>query len=123
MLSYLYPQSDLGATYRPEATTIKVWAPTAISVSVLLYDSAEGGNASRFQMNRKPDGIWSVSLTGNQNGKYYLYEISHVIRGSNVVYQVNDPYARGCSINTGRTLIYDPAETNPQGWGTDHFVS
>src|SRR6266404_3363058 len=36
---------------------------------------------------------------------------------------VNDPYARGCSANTERTLIYNPAKTNPEGWENDHFVA
>jgi pullulanase len=37
--------------------------------------------------------------------------------------QVNDPYARGSSANSGRTLIYDPLKTNPEGWGQDQFVT
>jgi pullulanase len=36
--------------------------------------------------------------------------------------QVNDPYARGCSANSGRALIYDSQKTNPDGWGEDHFI-
>ena len=43
--------------------------------------------------------------------------------GPPVVVLVNDPYARGCSANAGRTLIYDPVKTNPEGWEQDQFVS
>jgi pullulanase len=43
--------------------------------------------------------------------------------GQPVIFHVNDPYARGCSANTGRTLIYDPVKTNPEGWDQDRFVS
>jgi hypothetical protein len=32
---YVYPKDDLGAVYSPQATTIKVWAPTAKSASVV----------------------------------------------------------------------------------------
>jgi pullulanase len=122
---FLYPKDDLGAIYHPESTSIKLWAPTARSVRIALFADATSTNTTLIPMTRDRNGVWSATLTGDQDGKYYLYEIAHQDAGADTptVYRVNDPYARGCSANTGRTLIYDPKKTDPPGWATDRFVS
>ncbi len=123
--SYRYAGNDLGMVYGPQETTIKLWAPTAKVVRLVLFDDATHGPARTVPMARDADGIWSATLLGDMDGKYYLYEITHPQPGSDkpVVYHVNDPYARGCSANSGRTLIYDPQKTNPEHWDADHFVA
>lgn len=124
LLTYRYPLDDLGAVYGPQATTIKLWAPTALNVGVTLFDNANNTNFSLKPMTRDSHGIWSVTILGNLDGKYYLYQIALPgLKGSQPAFvQVNDPYARGCSANSGRTLIYDPAKTNPEGWDRDQCV-
>jgi pullulanase len=116
---------DLGAIYTPQETIIKLWAPAAKDVQVLLFDDAANESSRVIPMARDRHGVWSASLQGDLDGKYYLYEITHWAAGSDkpVVYRVNDPYARGCSANTGRTLIYDARKTNPDGWDQDDFVT
>ena len=122
--NYCYPKQDLGAVYSPQATTLKLWAPTATAVQIELFADATGSAFSMVPMSCDPDGVWSATLTGDQAGKYYRYEITHGA-GTNkpTVYRVNDPYARGSSANSGRTLIYDPRKTEPPGWAEDHFVA
>jgi pullulanase len=124
LYSYLYPQDDLGAVYSPQATTIKLWAPTATTVGIELFDDATNQSFSSRPMTCDSNGIWSAAINGNLDGTYYLFEITLPGRraGQPITYRVNDPYARGCSANTGRTLIYDPAKTNPEGWEHDQFV-
>ncbi len=124
-MMYRYPNEDLGAVCSPQATTIKLWAPTATAVSVAVFDDATAPDFSLMPMSRDGSGIWSLTIPGNLDGKYYLYHVAlpGPKGGPPIVVQVNDPYARGCSANTGRTLIYDPAKTNPEGWEQDQFVS
>ncbi len=123
--SYCYTNGDLGAVYRPEATSVKLWAPTARQVHLCLFKDATNAAFQAIPMSRDPDGIWSTDLNGDMDGRYYLYEITFLPPGSTEakVYRVNDPYARGCSANSGRTLIYDPRKTDPEGWDQDHFVT
>jgi pullulanase len=122
---YRYPNDDLGAVYRRNATTIKLWAPVAKAVRILLFDAPSGESSVIVPMNPSSEGIWSATLNGDFNGKYYQYEITSLLSSNNpaTVVRVNDPYARGCSANSGRTLIYDPEQTNPEGWARDHFVT
>jgi pullulanase len=121
--SYRYAHDDLGAVYSPGATTIKLWAPVAKSVSVMLFDSPTSPAATLLPMSRSDEGLWSVRISGDLDGKYYQYEITSALSTNRpTVVRVNDPYARGCSANSGRALIFDPAKTNPDGWADDHFV-
>jgi pullulanase len=122
---YVYPGDDLGAVYSPQATTIKVWAPTAGKVSVALFSDATTQDAALVPMSRDKDGIWSARLEGDQDGMYYLLEVTHQDGGAakETVYRANDPYGRGCSANSGRTLIYDPRKTDPADWADDRFVT
>ena len=122
---YCYSGDDLCAVYRAQMTTLKLWAPTASAVSVKLFSSAESPNFELIPMAANRDGIWSATLAGDQDGKYYLYQVVLPDSGADPskVNEVNDPYARGCSANSGRTLIFDPAKTNPEDWGQDHFVA
>src|SRR6266700_4102037 len=39
---YMYTGNDLGNTYSEQATSFRVWAPTASDVQLLLYDSETG---------------------------------------------------------------------------------
>jgi pullulanase len=122
--SYVYAGNGLGAVYRPAATSVKLWAPTAKQVRLLLFNDATSESFQIVSMSRDRDGVWSAVLIGDQDGKYYLYEVTHLTgAGKPVVYRVNDPYARGCSANTGRTLIYDSQKANPDGWDKDRFVT
>ena len=122
--SFVYTNDDLGAVYHPEATSVKLWAPTAKQVRLLLFNDVTNESFQAIPLSRDPNGIWSANLVGDMDGRYYLYEVTFLPAGSvnPTVYRVNDPYARGCSANSGRTLIYDPQKTNPEGWNQDHFV-
>ena len=124
LMTYRYPKDDLGAVYRPQATTMKLWTPMAASVSVALFEDATNPSVSLTPMTCDSKGLWSVTINGDLAGKYYLYQIALPGADGRVpaVVQVNDPYARGCSANSGRTLIYDPVKTNPEGWERDQFV-
>jgi pullulanase len=125
LFTYCYLQNDLGVTYDAQATTMKLWAPTARSVGVALFDSASSVAFSLIPMIADRNGVWSTTIHGNLAGKYYLYQIvlPGLRGGQPISVMVNDPYARGCSANSGKTLIYDPGTTNPEGWNQDQFVS
>src|SRR5436190_7489890 len=75
--TYVYAGDDLGATYTPSQTTIKLWAPTAKSVSIALFDSAAKESSEIIPMERDLNGIWSAIIKGDYDGKHYLYDGTH----------------------------------------------
>lgn len=120
-----YSGDDLGASYRPKATTFKLWAPTAKRVVLELFVGPTTSAVDETLMSIGSNGVWSVTIDRDLDGAYYLYSVTHApgADGRPVVYHVNDPYARGSSANSGRSLVYDPRKTNPPGWESDRFVT
>src|SRR4051794_6097794 len=60
--TYVYAGDDLGAVYTPEKTTIKLWAPTAKSVSIALFNNATSESYEDVPMERDLNGIWSAII-------------------------------------------------------------
>lgn len=121
---FTYDGDDLGATYTPEKTTFKVWAPTAANVLLKIYKSGTpkslgGPTATSFaytyRMVYQAKGIWVVTLTGDYNGKYYNYVVTNPLGTNEVV----DPYAKACGVNGVRGMILDFSTTNPDNWDND----
>ncbi len=116
---YTYTGDDLGATYTAEKTTLRVWAPTAISVNVNLYSNgdpeAQPTYTDQKTMTKDVNGTWICELTGDMNGTYYTYEVTT----DNDVVEACDPYARTTGVNGKRAMIIDLDSTDPEGWDTD----
>ncbi len=116
---YTYTGNDLGATYTKEKTTLRVWAPTALDVTVRLYHQ---GNPEtdpmpyeEVYMTADVNGTWVATLEGDQNGVYYTY----LVTLEDAVNEACDPYARTTGVNGKRAMIIDLDSTDPEGWATD----
>ena len=115
---YTYEGNDLGATWTKEKTTFRVWAPTADSVQVNLYNAGTAGVddiIERLDMKRDVNGTWVVEKSGDLNGVYYTYQVE--VGGQSV--EACDPYARTTGVNGKRAMVIDMASTNPEGWDKD----
>ncbi|HZG77109.1 MAG TPA: type I pullulanase, partial [Paenibacillus sp.] len=115
--SFVYTGADLGVTYGPEASAFKVWAPTAVTVSVALYANATAADAApdRLVPMTRDDatGVWSAVAEGDWEGRYYLYKIGFA---DGTTTYANDPYARAASANGLKTAIVDLSTTDPAHW-------
>ena len=116
---YTYSGNDLGATYSKEKTVLRVWAPTALDVTVLLYrqgnPAADPTPYEEHYMEKDVNGTWVVTLNGDMNGVYYTY----LVQFEDDVNEACDPYARTTGVNGKRAMILDLESTNPDGWDTD----
>lgn len=114
--AYTYEGNDLGANYSKEATSFRVWAPTASKVTLNLYEEGLGGEKlSETEMTKDQNGTWITTVTGDLNGKYYTYTAVTALGTNEAV----DPYARSAGANGQRGMILDLATTNPEGWDND----
>lgn len=113
--NYTYT-GDLGAIYSAAQTTFKVWAPTADSMTLNLYDQGDGDNKrDKIVMANSGQGVWTCIVNGDLNGTYYTY--SSVTNGD--VVETYDPYAHAAGVNGDRSMVIDMAKTNPSGWDMD----
>ena len=115
---FTYEGSDLGATWCPEKTKFRVWAPAADAVAVQLYESGTPDRddlIEKIEMREDVNGTWIAEKQGDLNGTYYTYE---VIRDG-VSKSACDPYARTTGVNGRRAMVIDLSSTDPKGWDKD----
>ena len=131
---YAYDGNDLGCTYTKNATTFKVWAPTASAVKVNLYATGsdlEEGNAKigtydlRKDMNGyKWTGCWTLTLQGDHLNVYYTYTVTSkaLVTNKENTFETVDPYAKAVGVNGKRAMVVDLDATDPEGWDKDAHV-
>ena len=115
---FTYKGKDLGATWTEEATTFKVWAPTAQKVQLALYEAGDpkyDDRISTIDMKMGDKGVWSAVVEGDLNGTYYTYLVS--VDGK--VNEACDPYATTTGVNGKRAMVIDMDSTDPEGWSED----
>ena len=116
--AYTYDGDDLGLTYTKSASTFKLWAPTADAVELNVYECGTKGTDDKlntYTMVKGEKGVWSYTLKGDWDGKYYTYSVNV----NNEVNEACDPYARTTGVNGNRAMILDLDSTDPAGWGSD----
>ncbi len=133
---YAYNGDDLGATYTPERTTFKVWAPAAKSVTLNRYatgsdnetGAADLGTVEMEKM-MKDDawtGVWQATVEGNIVNTYYTYTVTtNRIGGPKKTFTTNetqDVYSRAVGVNGRRSMVVDLDSTDPEGWENDRHV-
>ena len=109
---YYYDGEDLGANYQKEATTFRLWAPTACSVRLVLYEDWHDVNGQEISMYRKSKGIWALTINKNIDGFYYTYKV--LVNGN--FNEVVDPYVKTVSINGEKGMIINLQSTEPEKW-------
>ena len=113
----------LGPTFSGGVPTLRVWAPTAHSVRLRLYDSSTGAAYDTVPMTRDDaTGVWSVVGTPAWKGRFYLYEVE-VWQPATMKVETNlvtDPYSLSLSTNSQRSQIVDLADPAlaPAGWSS-----
>jgi pullulanase len=114
---FCYRGDDLGTTFTVQATSFRLWAPTAEDIQLLLYESEDGPLSQQITMQRAEQGTWQATVSQNLENWYYLYQVTVQGQTRTAV----DPYARALAVNATRALIVDLQKTHPEGWETDDY--
>lgn len=113
----------LGVTWEADVPTVTVWAPTALSVALRLFDTAATDDeGTLLSMTQDADaGVWMITGEADWRGKFYLYEVQVFVPSTGAVETnlVTDPYSFSLATNSTRTQIVDLSDPAllPQGWG------
>lgn len=125
-----YDGDDLGCRYADGAAHLKIWAPLASRVTVILYDKADQTRLiGRRALQRQGRGTWAVTLAPGEfrevddlRGYFYQYEIANPGQSARLVL---DPYAKSMAAVTvdssgnsagatgdfiGKAAIVDPSK-------------
>ena len=120
---YTY-NGELGVSWEGDAPGIRVWAPTARSVTFHLFDDADAATTSTpMPMTLNPEsGVWSISGDPSWKSKFYLFEVAVYVHSTGQVEHnlVTDPYSFSLAMNSTRSQIVnlnDPL-MKPGGWDT-----
>lgn len=100
-----------GADCTENETRFRVYAPTADSVRVGLYETQQQVRRKEFQMTKNADGSHEVILPDDYHGWFYLFLVDDT-------YAVTDPYSVAVSMNSTKSAVVDLSRTNPKGWET-----
>jgi pullulanase len=119
---YAY-EGPLGATFTGGVPTLRLWAPTARSVKLRLYNDSNpstDGIVVAMLADVLAPGVWKVTGEASWQGKYYAYEVEVFARSTGHVEHnlVTDPYSVSLSRNSRRSHIVDlsSAALKPRGW-------
>ncbi|WP_246611948.1 pullulanase-type alpha-1,6-glucosidase [Agarivorans aestuarii] len=110
---------ELGAIVSGDDVSFKVWAPTAQSVKLYLYNEDMTSAGEAVTMTEAANGVWSADQAGAV-GKYYRYEVTvyHPTTKTVETRMVTDPYSLALSTNSLYSLVVDLAATElkPTDW-------
>ena len=102
------------------ALKVKVWAPTAQAVSLLLFNASSDTAPETTVAMHEHNGVWVADGDSSWAGKYYqlqakVYVAADQLMGANIT---GDPYSVDLSLNGTMTRItdLDSEETKPPLW-------
>ncbi|MFQ2343320.1 pullulanase-type alpha-1,6-glucosidase [Aeromonas dhakensis] len=109
-----------GAVVEGGYVTFRLWAPTARSVKLALFDEQHKSIGERTMTLDEASGSWSVQGGSELVGKFYRYDIQvyHPVSRKLESYQVTDPYSLSLAMNSEFSQVVDlndPA-LKPEGW-------
>lgn len=118
---YTY-EGELGVSWSGDTPTLRLWAPTAKSVTLHLFDDADPATSSAAlpMALDAANGVWSITGDAAWDRLYYLYEVEVYVHSTGAVEHnlVTDPYSFSLSMNSTRSQIVDLADATlaPDGW-------
>ena len=110
----------LGVVWSAGIPTIRLWAPTARSVTLRLFADSTTPAFTSQAMTRDANGVWSVTGEASWANQFYLYDVEVFVRTTGTVEHnvVTDPYSLSLARNSTRTQIVDldAPSLKPSGW-------
>jgi pullulanase len=119
-----YFDGELGAQLSGDRIRFRLWAPTARSVRLFVFNDPNDAVTAVYPMAEGTSGVWETRIgdVGWLNSLYYLYEVEVFSRhkGQVVTNVVTDPYSIGLAPNSLKSLVVDldSALCKPEGWSS-----
>ena len=102
-----YTDEKLGALYSPEKTVFRVFAPTASSLTLVLYNEPIGSVGKEYKMNYSNHGVWDLTIPGDLINKYYTLKANGPDKRFHPKLELIDPYSECNTAYNGRGMVID----------------
>jgi len=104
-----------------QSMTVRLWAPTAQDVKLLVFPDATSTATTTVQMTlNATTGVWSTAVDANRDGQFYLFQVQVYAptTGRVETNRVTDPYSVSLSTNSQRSQFANLASAalKPAGW-------
>ena len=113
-------KAALGPTFTGKVPTLAVWAPTARTVSLQLFDSPAAQPTTVSMSRDDTTGVWSARGSKAWTGKYYRYRVEawQPAAQQMVTASVTDPYSVALAPDSTHSQIVDLGDPAlaPAGW-------
>ncbi|MEH1169349.1 pullulanase-type alpha-1,6-glucosidase [Micromonospora sp. CPCC 205539] len=114
--------ATLGPTFAGRTPSLALWAPTARTVALQLFDSPTAQPTTVPMRRDDRTGVWSVRGSSAWAGKYYRYQVQAWQPAAQrvVTASVTDPYSVALAPDSTHSQLVDLADPalTPPGWRT-----
>ncbi len=126
-LDSLYSEKELGCILSWEKTTIRLFAPRATKVMLVLFEKYDEETGKEFLMVKDEQGVWEYSFPEALTGKFYGYRVFGP-EGAGEMFNpdiiIADPYSKAVATKVNwhqqaKTLIVN----TEYDWEEDTFVA
>jgi pullulanase len=104
------------------AVKLKLWAPTAQSVSLQIFNYSTDPNPAKIIPMHRHGGVWVAGGDASWKNKFYLYSVKVWVPADAAVDTnvTSDPYSIDIALNGVKSRItdLDSEETKPTDWDT-----
>jgi pullulanase-type alpha-1,6-glucosidase len=116
--------AKLGPVFHGRRPTLAVWAPTARSVELELFDNPAATPKLVGMTRAAASGVWSATGPADWTGKYYRFRVTawQPAAQKMVTASVTDPYSVDLSADSTHSRITDLSDPKlaPAGWSRLH---
>jgi pullulanase len=100
--------------------SIRVWAPTAQSLNLQLFNHAADTSPAKVVAMHENNGVWSGRVDDRWRNKYYLFDLRVYVPSLRAIVEnfVTDPYSVDLALNGVKSRITDlnDPDTEPEDW-------
>ncbi|MDO5677593.1 MAG: pullulanase-type alpha-1,6-glucosidase [Propionibacteriaceae bacterium] len=112
--------AELGPTFDGGTPMLRLWAPTARGVDLLLFPE-DDGEPTRLPMKRQAGGVWGITGNSEWANRAYLFEVEVFVPtlGAVVRNVVTDPYSVALTVDSAHSVLVDLAD---QAWAPERWA-
>ncbi|WP_273024972.1 alpha-1,6-glucosidase domain-containing protein [Rheinheimera sp.] len=113
-------EATLGIQYQDGSIIASVWAPTARSVNLKVYNAAKSLTATHAMTADSATGVWRYNGSSALDRQFYRYEVTvyHPLTRKVETIESTDPYSLNVSLNGRYSQFVNLADADlaPEGW-------